>query len=588
MTSPTARTGGGRVQTLTLALWALAGLGLLGGLGGFLAAAAPWFSIGGLVAMAVAAGLALVMGLRLVADGRSLQLIGAVFVTFSAAALSFTSLHYDYGLMLWVDRAVWVVAVALAAIFLVSGWKIGRFGLVSVILLVVMAVLGGINGKRVGLYQQSTAKTAQEVAANKQAVERGTEAIQERLQETMGPVVAEDSAEDRIDRAGLKKDEVEVLDDKLKAKREAEQNLHRLQQGASSSGVAAPPTASSSGAAAKTPSSSSSSSSSGAPPSGDDEEARYAYRKAGKAAREIGSSSSSGGDASAGVAAVADLVPKAEESGPGFDQGFLSQVTSEVEAKVDVSDADYVLIHHLNAGGLFFQRAVFYLVICALALIYLNQFNGTFPAYAPVPIAHRLIDGLFSEGKEHAVHLQTADVDVVRYFLQTCIDKGEGFVLFADQPLLPGGRLLRGGTVAPSARTTVRFLAGRLAELAPTSVRHVRSDGPDFFAHSGFLFETAWTGRCVSTVLGQEAAKRHLLDFVELMRLRRLPLANAGRTLNLVWALPSLPPASLIDEISFLCANENLRLVLVHPGELPDMVARHLDAVYPADFFAPA
>jgi hypothetical protein len=108
----------------------------------------------------------------------------------------------------------------------------------------------------------------------------------------------------------------------------------------------------------------------------------------------------------------------------------------------------------------------------------------------------------------------------------------------------------------------------------------------DFFADSGFIFESAWFGAYAFQVTDAEIGKCVLLDLVEAMKLRKLPKASTRRTLNLVWAHDEPLPDRLVGELMHLCGVVNARLVLVTDEALPAELEERVDGRYDAAAFA--
>ncbi len=82
---------------------------------------------------------------------------------------------------------------------------------------------------------------------------------------------------------------------------------------------------------------------------------------------------------------------------------------------------------------------------------------------------------------------------------------------------------------------------------------------------SGFVYESAWFGRCCFTVTDEELAKSMLADLHDFLKGRAVPNAKALRSVNLVWDIEEPPEENLLFELSSLCRRANFRLVIITP-----------------------
>lgn len=188
-------------------------------------------------------------------------------------------------------------------------------------------------------------------------------------------------------------------------------------------------------------------------------------------------------------------------------------------------------------------------LLSALGLVaweYVRRFNTTFAAACPVPLAGTPVDGLFP--KDHVVAARGAEAPALADFLAATVRKGETFVAFvAADPLRGRDALDRIG--AGPLRLTLPcrcFASGAVA--ADASLAET-------------VLETAWFGRGAFVLEGEGGAEAVLSGMAAALERRRAHRARIRRTLNLVWALPSPPPADVWDELAFLAPAVNLRIV---------------------------
>ncbi len=244
------------------------------------------------------------------------------------------------------------------------------------------------------------------------------------------------------------------------------------------------------------------------------------------------------------------------------------EVEEEMEAKVmdfrSLTPSEKLIAtalartNHLSAKVLLAVAAVMVLVL------FFQQLNRTNSAFQPLPLGGRWLDGLCP--KEHVVWLDTIERRVVERFLRDAVRKGETFIHFAEEPLLPDGGLARWhlfGCDLPGGRH-----------------EHISDESEDFIPNSDFIFESSWSGRHSFTITGEDTALAFLRDLLAITERRRWSRAKVRHTLNLVWDLERPLPADLVEHLANQAAAENLRLVLVTDQEPEPAVDARIEAIY--------
>ncbi len=208
---------------------------------------------------------------------------------------------------------------------------------------------------------------------------------------------------------------------------------------------------------------------------------------------------------------------------------------------------DYVLAGQLDKINRFAVRLTLVVSLMLAAVEYLRRFNFTFGSILPMPIACRAIDSLWP--KTHSVYLHAPNGRAVREYLETAVRKGESFICLAPADPWPGEDIS----------------LGRLPIRGPWCLRKIACAPGDAAYGSGFIFESAWFRRYAFVILAEELdgpLRAFLGDVIEKLHMRRHTRAAAARTLNLLWALPVPPPGEMLEELTFLCRETNLKLVL--------------------------
>lgn len=245
------------------------------------------------------------------------------------------------------------------------------------------------------------------------------------------------------------------------------------------------------------------------------------------------------------------------------------EVAEEVDERVLVTPAEAALATALAHVSMFFTRLVAIVAVFLAAFQYLRQLNWTFPVINALPLTGRWLDRF--QPKEHSVHLQTDDPDAVAFFLCTAVRKGEAFLCIGDTIDLPAH--------------LPRWVFGPLA--LPIDRLAVLDDSdPRFFADSTFIFESAWFRRYGYLIREGDLGRRLLRDVIQAARLRRLPKATSGVTLNVVWAHSEPLDDDLLEELLRLGPIVNIRPVLVTPDEVRVPVGLRLGGIYGSEIFS--
>lgn len=480
-------------------------------------------------------------------SGRDLEyLVALLLITcLTGLGLSESTLMVEWVVPL-LDSLFIVLLVAMIALYGASGWGRGRLLLVALGAIALLAVSGLMNLEVLQRYRGRTeplpSQESQELQAARERV-AAAEAAYAQYEEQLSSLPAEATEfndEERIELAFTDEEEQRAALAALQERREALAALQELLD---------------------------------ARPENDggnwgqsDPDAARAYRERGKQER----APVAGPEAEGGIVLSEDapaVTPEAEvEDAADAESWALSQ-------------EDLQRVAELEHASVFLIRLLLYFGGSVALLAYIAQFNATFPSLYPLPLSGRWVDG-FSD-KESCIHLQSDDPSCLRFFLELTVRKGESFLLFSDAPVVRSDRFAR----VPG---WLAWLGGRFGQDERLTVSHASNADPSFIPDSGYVFETAWTGRGVYSIIGDAPARTHLVDLLELLRLRRPPFAAARRTLNLVWYRRELPPPAMLDEILYLARNENLRVVLVGAWRLPEELEARLDAVYPPEFFAAA
>ena len=227
--------------------------------------------------------------------------------------------------------------------------------------------------------------------------------------------------------------------------------------------------------------------------------------------------------------------------------------------------ADYVLANQLDTINRFAARLTLLVALILAAVEYLQRFNRTFGSILPLPLACRAVDSLWP--KSHCVHFRTADAGRVRHYLETAVRKGESFICFTPRDPWPGEDVRLG-------RLPIRWL---------WPLRKIACRPGDAAYGSEFVFESAWFGRYAFVVLADalDAPLTGMLDeLLDLLRMRRHTHATAARTVNLIWDLPTAPPAETLEELACLCTETNLKFILSSPDAPPADVEGLFDEIH--------
>ena len=218
-----------------------------------------------------------------------------------------------------------------------------------------------------------------------------------------------------------------------------------------------------------------------------------------------------------------------------------------VDTTVELSPEQFVLAMRVADLTQFLTRAAAIYVALLGALSYLRQFNNTFPSVNPLPVFGKLARQMST--RERVVLLNGAKIDDVEDFVQTAVTKGESCIVL-------GGEDISGIYDA--------WIVGKLR--LPIARRTLTGDEDHtFFCDSDYIFESAWFGAAMFQIRDPSQSRALINDIATALRLRSYPQAQAGQTLNLIWAHDAPPDAAILHDIALLVAKTNCRLVLALP-----------------------
>jgi hypothetical protein len=256
------------------------------------------------------------------------------------------------------------------------------------------------------------------------------------------------------------------------------------------------------------------------------------------------------------------------------------------------------------------QRFLLYVVLFAALASYLNGWSRPMARWQPLPLASRLQAAYWPA--DVGTVLASDDPEDLRQFLQQSYEKGESWLCFSSQPAFepesdlkwqrPGLPLAIGVglyglsmvwvflallsqgalQIVPATFMLVALaLWGGIAAVLLKRCRwHLSTENSDFVADADLLIESVWHGRYAVSINDPSIARQLLIDLMATLRNRQGPRAVAWRTVNIVWALPQVPPAPMLAELLRLADRQNLRLVMVgsqaelphHPGRITSML----------------
>jgi len=138
---------------------------------------------------------------------------------------------------------------------------------------------------------------------------------------------------------------------------------------------------------------------------------------------------------------------------------------------------DLILANRLDRYNLIVVRLLLLISVILIGWDYVQRFNTTFDAHAPLPLSGHWIDLHFP--KTHAVHIANPDLHPLKPYMETVVRKGETFLYFGSQDPWAVEALPR------------LQVAGRGGWFLPKLV----FGPPGTPAGSNFLFDAVWFGR---------------------------------------------------------------------------------------------
>lgn len=268
-----------------------------------------------------------------------------------------------------------------------------------------------------------------------------------------------------------------------------------------------------------------------------------AYRARGKKTRAAGKTAAASGDRDDAAALTAD----AEATGDGGDAEPDRDVRKLPESQLVVAD-------RFDRGNRAIAWTALAFAVGLVGMEYVRRFNSTFDPVWPVPLAGTPVDGL--AGKEHVVSLPPGGVEAVPVWLESLVRRGESFIVFAaDDPLAGRSELPR---VSLPSVSLARVSLPQVHLSAPVRTFPATALAADP-SLAELAFESAWFGRGCTVITGAAAAGDVLARFAAALESRRHCRAAARRTLDLIWALDTAPPAEPAATIERLAAPTNIR-----------------------------
>ena len=249
-------------------------------------------------------------------------------------------------------------------------------------------------------------------------------------------------------------------------------------------------------------------------------EVEYAYRQRGKQQREAGKKRNSEEIQEAAEVVTAEPTPRS------------------------LSETDVMRATALARLNRSLARWALLAAAVALVVDYLARFNRTWGGYWPLPIAGRWIDAAF--GKSYSTLVTPSGSSDIDALLTHIVRKGETYIDMGPTDQRSDDAV---------ARLTLR---GRSLLVLP---RHAVDPFEDE-AQLDWVFESAWFGRACFVIGDAAEARRFMAYMLERLRMRRIPQANARRTVNLVWRFDEAPDAAVLAEALRLCPAVNFKLIV--------------------------
>ncbi|MFO7871342.1 MAG: hypothetical protein R6V03_07925 [Kiritimatiellia bacterium] len=255
-----------------------------------------------------------------------------------------------------------------------------------------------------------------------------------------------------------------------------------------------------------------------------------AYRLRGKQERETGKKR---GDKALNKAA------EAEEKGKSTAKTLPSKMFYEA--------------NRYDKFNLLFSNIAFWIVVLGIASDYLSRFNKTFDFYFPIPLGGRLLDSCCPGAS--TVKVDKATPDAVGGYLRSAVLKGETFLYFGPGDLWKEKAIQR----VPLVRKTGPW---PMTVVWPLK-KIVCNSGNNPFPESFDAFECLWFRRYCMAVTDPALAADWLASLADFLDDRRLTLATARYTVNVVWNFETPPPSKALERLMYLCGETQFRIVVI-------------------------
>jgi hypothetical protein len=270
-----------------------------------------------------------------------------------------------------------------------------------------------------------------------------------------------------------------------------------------------------------------------------------AYRARGKKAR-----------ASAKAAATGDTAaPSSDAEATNAGGADLAAAVAEPQRDVrKLPESQLMVADRFDRGNRGLAWTALAVALGLIGMEYVRRFSSTFDPVWPLPLTGTPVDGLC--GKEHVVSLPPGGFEALPAWLESLVRRGESFVLFATNDPLAGRSELPRLSLPQISLPRVSLPRFQLSTpVRAFSATDVAAD-PSL---AELAFESAWFGRGSTVITGATAAGDVLAQFAAALESRRHCRAAAGRTLDIIWALDSEPPAAAAATLARLAAATNVR-----------------------------
>jgi len=242
----------------------------------------------------------------------------------------------------------------------------------------------------------------------------------------------------------------------------------------------------------------------------------------------------------------------------------------EVYSGPKMSETEVTRANRYDRLNLLFARLVPWLAAGLIALDLLLRFN---------PVL-----GKVASASARGAPCISVPQGALHQHLEDRVRRGESFIYFGEQDLFPEGVLHRlhlwKWRLKPLPRLLYDADSGGMEDWKngeraacsgdvpvasgpqPPNLPSFRSSNHPPISDSGFVFDGVWFARYAFVVRGRDASDRLLAELLEYLRQRRVPRAAAFRTVGIVWDFPQPIPPETVEELEFLAADTNFRLVV--------------------------